>query len=123
MTSDNHDITNAVEILGELVRILTDPMAGHKLKQLETAVKATVERAQGEPDVEHRKWPEKGTCPTCRKTYTFNDDGSLRRHGKGKCATDRQLPAEVIPAVLAIAQLGNDSAEVSDGRTQDNSDN
>lgn len=132
MTSENHDINNAVEMITALVNILTDPTAAQKLKKLQATVAESVARAQGEPDFEHRKWPVKGTCPTCKKPYTFRDDGSLRRHGKGKCYTDRQLPSEIIPAIRAIA-LGqwavteftgdhSDFGVDSGGRTQDDSD-
>lgn len=51
----------------------------------------------------------RGTCPTCGGKYAITDKGVLRRHiGKvdpGKCHSNRQLPVEIIPAILEIARL------------------
>lgn len=119
MTSNNHDFEEALEVVQALLKIAGDPKVGEHLRRLreaaKRAAKETVERERGSG-----KEADKGTCPTCGKSYSIKSNGALRRHGKGKCYTDDQLPAEIIPAVFAIAHLGDNIAEVpSNGRTQD----
>jgi len=112
MTSEppNHDISEAVEVVDAILKLVADPTVRRKLRKLMDAGKDVIRNAGSEP--QPKSAPEKGTCPTCRKSYSIKKNGALRRHGKGKCYTDDQLPAEIIPAVLAIAQLGNASGEV-----------
>lgn len=122
MTNENHDFTEAVEIVTAIMKIVGDPRIKEKLRKLREGVREAM-LAQENLTRQENKEPERGTCPTCRKHYTLKKNGALRRHGHGKCYTDNQLPAEVIPAVLAIAQLGDDSTETFNGRAQSNTGN
>lgn len=121
MTSENHDLAKAVEIVNAIMKIASEPGFKEKLEKLKQAtIQARKDAENGErhPDKEAKK----GTCPTCQKTYTLKANGALRRHGTGKCYTHDQLPAELIPAVLSIALCGRSAEGESDGRAQDDPD-
>jgi len=113
MISDppNKDITEAVEVVNTLLKLISDPSVKSKLQKLATAGRDVIQKASD--DKKPVGAAEKGTCPTCGKSYSIKKNGALRRHGKGKCYTDDQLPAEIVPAILAIAQMGNSSGEDS----------
>lgn len=106
MTSEGHDELNeAVEVVKAFLILARNPAVMASLQKLqEQAKNVAVQEAMADRHPE--KEPDKGTCPTCGKKYTILKNGALRRHGTGKCYMQKQLPAEIIPAVLAIAQLG-----------------
>lgn len=104
--------------LRSAIETLTDPVVMARVKLLQAEADGTLEWAERFAPVEgYERAPERGTCPTCLKTYTFAGDlGGLRRHGKGKCALDTQMAEELIPAVFLIAELGDkEGAESDDG--------
>lgn len=120
MTSE--DLNNALEFIRHTLNALTDPRVMARLKYLQAEADGTVWWAeQFNPVQGYEKTPERGTCPTCGKPYTFKgDQGGIRRHGKGRCSLDNQMAAEIIPAVLLISQLGEvtENSGNDDGRTQ-----
>jgi predicted RNA-binding Zn-ribbon protein involved in translation (DUF1610 family) len=125
MTSnDPNDFGQAVEVVKAILGLVADPNIRRQLEELRKAgAKALREQEYGEP---HPKEAKKGTCPTCGKAYSITKDGTLRRHrdtlyDNEKCQFDKQLPSEVISAILAIAQLGESQEGESDGRTQQES--
>lgn len=120
MTSE--ELEGALEFLRDAIKTLTDPRVMARLKYLQAEADGTIHWAEQFNPVEgDEKTPERGTCPTCGKAYVFKgDQGGIRRHGKGRCAIDTQMAAEIIPAVLLISQLGEvaDNAGNDDGRAQ-----
>lgn len=110
-----------MEFLRDAIKTLTDPRVMARLKYLQAEADGTVWWVnQFSPVPGYEKTPERGTCPTCGKVYTFKgDQGGIRRHGKGRCSLDNQMAREIIPAVLLISQLGEvDESGNDDGRTQ-----
>src|SRR5688500_11560495 len=106
MTNENHDFAEAVEIVEAFLKVVGDPQVRAKVQQLNRVLRRAMQMVE-DPDRNKAKEAKKGTCPTCRKTYSLLKDGyTLRRHGTGKCFTDSQLPLEIVPALLAIAQVG-----------------
>lgn len=103
MTSENPDLARALEVVNTLLKAATDPGFRRQLEALKTAAKKPTEVVYVSSD---KKPAEKGTCPTCWRTYTLRKNGTVRRHGKDVCYNTAQLPAEIIPAIFAIAQLG-----------------
>lgn len=120
MTSE--ELEGALEFLRDAIKTLTDPRVMARLKYLQAEADGTVWWVeQFSPVPGYEKTPERGTCPTCGKVYTFKgDQGGIRRHGKGRCSLDNQMAAEIVPAVLLISQLGEVAEEsgTNDGRTQ-----
>lgn len=104
--------------LRHAIETLTDPVVMARVKLLQAEADGTLEWARRFDPVEgYERTPERGTCPTCGRTYAFaGDQGGLRRHGKGKCSLDTQMAEELIPAVFLIAELGGkEGAESDDG--------
>lgn len=119
MTSE--ELEGALEFLRDAIRTLTDPRVMARLKYLQAEADGTIHWVEQFAPVEgYEKTPERGTCPTCGRTYTFvGDQGGIRRHGKGRCSLDTQCAAEIVPAILLISQLGEvDESGNDDGRTQ-----
>lgn len=124
MTSE--ELEGALEFLRDAINTLTDPRVMARLKYLRAETDGTIRWAQQLTPVEgSERAAKRGTCPTCGKSCSLNSDESIRRHtdtkyGRERCHIDKQLPAEIIPAVLLISQLGEvaDGSENDDGRTQ-----
>jgi predicted RNA-binding Zn-ribbon protein involved in translation (DUF1610 family) len=126
MTSSNpNDFGDAVEVVKAILALVADPNIRRQLEELRKAGTKALEIAERE-ETHPEKEAAKGTCPSCGKTYSITKEGYVRRHrdtlyGNPKCQFDKQAPAEIIPAILAIARMGESSREVSDGRAQNNS--
>jgi hypothetical protein len=117
----SEELQSALDFLRDAINTLTDPRVMARLKYLQAEADGTIRWAEQFAPVEgYEKTPERGTCPTCGRTYTFvGDQGGIRRHGKGRCSLDTQMAAEIVPAVLLISQLGEVvESEYNDGRTQ-----
>lgn len=113
----------AIEAVRAIAELLTGPEGGARLRLLRAEIQSYMDwqdRNQPEPG-QLENAAERGTCPTCGKTYKFKgEEGGIRRHGQGKCYTDTQMAREIIPAVLLIAELGDrDDGGNDDGRTLD----
>lgn len=108
-------IESALEMLTGIIRIITDPEAPAKLATIHRAIQETVDAATGEPAEAEQKKAKRGTCPKCGRKYGINKAGTVRRHNGEyeACQFEHQPPAELIPAILAIAQLGDASGEGS----------
>lgn len=124
MTSNpDGGIENAIKLIQQIARLMSDPDAGQELRSLQDRISermAYAEKLAPEPGQVERS-PEKGTCPTCGKPYAFKGDvGGIRRHGKtGRCFTDTQMAAELIPAIRLIASLGDTANGDSGDGTHD----
>lgn len=119
MTNSVPEFENAIKVLLEIAKLVTDPNAEQKIKKMQQAITAPIEwAAKVNPTTEERdRSPEKGTCPTCGRQYTFTGEmGGIRRHGRsGKCVHDKQMAAEIIPAVWLIADLGDETGDRNHG--------
>lgn len=116
MTSEEY--RGAMQFVSHVLQILGDPVAMARLKTLQAEVNGTVEWAEKLQPVEgYERTPNRGTCPTCGKKCAINNDESLRRHrgDTPKCELDKQLPAEIVPAVLLIAGLSDKNERGSNG--------
>lgn len=120
----NEEYRNAIQFVAHVIELVTDPVAMSRLKSLKADIDGTTDWVQQFNPVEgYERTATHGTCPTCGRTYRIGNDESLRRHkdvkyGRQKCEFDKQLPAEIIPAILLIAELGGNGEGESDGRTQ-----
>lgn len=111
MTDPNpHDIQSALDVVKQLLGLLGDPATMQKLKLLQGEALRQVQREEKRTRAYEAI---RGTCPTCGRQYGINKSGTLRRHGKGRCYTEHQLPMEVVPAILAIAELSADVGEAT----------
>lgn len=110
---------NALGFIRHAITMLSDPAVIARLKVLQAEANGTMDWVKRfEPVEGYEREPKRGTCPTCGNQYTFTgDQGGIRRHGKGRCSLDRQMAAEIVPAVLLIAGLGDktEGAESDDG--------
>lgn len=124
MTSE--ELEGALEFLRDAIKTLADPRVMARLKYLQAEADGTVWWANQFTPVEgEERAAKRGKCPTCGKSCSLNSDDTIRRHtdtkyGKERCHIDKQLPAEIIPAILLISQLGEvaEDAGNNDGRTQ-----
>lgn len=112
---DPNDIQSALNVVSQLLGLLGDPATLQKLKLLQVEAR---KRVAAEEKATRQFEAIRGTCPTCGREYGINKDGTIRRHrdtrhGNERCQFYKQLPAEVIPAVLAIAQLGANRGEAT----------
>lgn len=104
-----------------VAQIMNDPDAAQKLKAIQKSIVEPLNYARqvNPTGDEVSKAAERGTCPTCGREYAFKgESGGIRRHGRnGKCVTDNQMAAELIPAILLIASLGGNENGANDGST------
>jgi hypothetical protein len=118
----SEELASALLFLKDAIDTLADPRVMARLKYLQAEANGTMHWVEQFNPVEgYERAPERGTCPTCGKLYTFKgDQGGIRRHGKGRCSLDNQMAAEIVPAVLLISQLGEvaENSGNDDGRTQ-----
>lgn len=117
MMTQDHGAENTANMVAQLLDLLADPKTVEKLKQFRRQMAAEErmkERQEAQPEVKEHDVHKtiRGTCPTCGRKYVVRENTqTLRRHGTGKCAVDNQLPAEIIPAIGVIAELGSDNGE------------
>lgn len=127
----NEEFRQALRFVAKVIEIANDPVAMARLEMLRAEADGTLEwMKQFSPVEGYEKAAKRGTCPSCGHKYSLNNDESLRRHrdtryGREKCHLDKQLPAEIIPAVLVIAELsGSDGgAESDDGAHEQSNGN
>lgn len=106
MNSTQHGDENTAALVAKLLDILSDPEAAAQLKQVRNRMNE-IKRMRLTEEF-HIKEARQGTCPTCGRKYVLNKKTrTLRRHGQGYCLSYDQLPAEVIPAIGVIAELGS----------------
>ena len=116
MTDQNpHDIQAALDVVKQLVGLLGNPATVEKLKILQGEARKSI---QAEERRTRAYEAIRGTCPTCGRQYGINKSGTLRRHGKGRCYTEHQLPVEIVPAIMAIAELSADVGEAGNAGEQ-----
>ena len=122
----NDEFRQALKFIAKVIDMAADPDAMVRLGMLKAEADGTLEwLRQFDPVEGYENEAKKGTCPTCGGKYTFAGDlGGLRRHKRqGRCALDVQMAAEIVPAVLLIAELSDseEGAESDDGVHETNS--